>query len=313
MISQNINCNQAKKIDIVTYLENLQVKPTRVTGNDYWYLSPLRQEKDPSFKVNRKLNVWYDHGIGKGGNLIDLGIMIHNCTVTEFLEKLRSQGYQNTFSFHPQTIKNDQLLKKEISGISIKAIRNLGSPELKNYLESRCIIFEPARAFLKEIDIKMNGKNTKINGNEYSVLGLKNNSGGYELRGLGNFKSCISPKDYTIFDRGKSALAVVEGMFDFLSHEERKPKITPEPTDWLVLNSLSLVQKAMPLISSYQRVYLLLDNDAAGRGASKRLLSLSRIFQDLSSDYQDSQDLNEQLMKEKKAEQQYVWRRGRRF
>ena len=67
----------------------------------------------------------------------------------------------------------------------------------------------------------------------------------------------------------------------------------------------------MPLMNSYQRVYLLLDNDAAGRGASKRLLSLSRIFQDLSSDYQDSKDLNDQLMKEKKAEQQYVWRRGR--
>jgi DNA primase len=125
VISQNINCNQAKKIDIVTYLENLLVKPTKVTGSDYWYLSPLRLEKDPSFKVNRKLNVWYDHGIGKGGNLIDLGILLFNCSVSEFLEKLGSQGYQNTFSFHQQTIKNDRLLKKEISRISIKAIREL--------------------------------------------------------------------------------------------------------------------------------------------------------------------------------------------
>jgi DNA primase len=293
VISQNINCNQAKRIDIVTYLENLPVKPTRVTGNDYWYLSPLRQEKDPSFKVNRKLNVWYDHGIGKGGNLIDLGIMIHNCTVAEFLEKLRSQGCQNTFSFHPQTIKSDRLLKKEKPKVSIKAIRELGSPELKNYLESRCITFEPARAFLKEIDIK-------VNGNEYSVLGLKNNSRGYELRGRGDFKSSISPKDYTIFDWGMSALAVVEGMFDFLSHEGTTKKIVPEPTDWLILNSLSFVQKAIPFISNYQRVYLLLDNDTAGREASKRLLSRSSIVQDLSSHYRDSKDLNEQIMKEKK-------------
>ena len=96
-----------------------------MTGSDYWYLSPLRLEKDPSFKVNRKLNVWYDHGIGKGGNLIDLGILLFNCSVSEFLEKLGSQGYQNTFSFHQQTIKNDRLLKKEISRISIKAIREL--------------------------------------------------------------------------------------------------------------------------------------------------------------------------------------------
>ena len=141
MISQNINCNQAKRINIVPYLEILQVKPTRVAGNDYWYLSPLRQEKDPSFEVNRKLNVWYDHGIGKGGNLIDLGIMIHNCTVTEFLEKLRSQGYQNTFSFHPHIFKNDRLLKKEKSRISIMAIGDLESLKLKNYWGSRCITF----------------------------------------------------------------------------------------------------------------------------------------------------------------------------
>lgn len=165
---------------------------------------------------------------------------------------------------------------------------------MKNYLESRSITFELAKAFLNEIDIL-------INENEYSVLGLKNNSGGYELRGLGNFKSSIRPKDYTSFDRGKSALAVVEGMFDFLSHEVATKKIVPEPTDWLVLNSLSFVQKAIPLISSYQRVYLLLDNDAAGRGASKRLLSLSSMFQDLSSHYPDCKDLNEQLMKEKKC------------
>src|ERR1019366_711215 len=154
----------------------------------------------------------------------------------------------------------------------------LGNPELKNYLENRSITFELAKDFLKEIDIS-------INGNEYSVLGLKNNSGGYELRGLGNFKSSISPKDYTIFDRGMSSLAVVEGMFDFLSHEVATKKIVPEPTDWLILNSLSFVQKAMHFISSYQRVYLLLDNDAAGRDVSKRLLSLSHKFQDLSSSY----------------------------
>ena len=123
---------------------------------------------------------------------------------------------------------------------------------------------------------------------------------GYELRGLDNFKSSIRPKDYTIFDRGKSVLAFVEGMFDFLSHEVATKKIVPEATNWLVLNSLSFIQKGMPLISSYQKVYLLLDNDAAGRDASKRLLSRSSMVQDLSSNYRDCKDLNEQLMKEKK-------------
>ena len=56
MTTQNIHCNEAKRIDIVTYLESLLIKPIKVAGNDYWYLSTLRKEKSPSFKLNRKLN-----------------------------------------------------------------------------------------------------------------------------------------------------------------------------------------------------------------------------------------------------------------
>ncbi len=304
MIIEKINCDEAKKIDLVTYLESLSIKPQKVNGNDYWYLSPLRNEKTPSFKINRKLNVWYDHGLGKGGNLIDLGILLHHCTVAEFLEKLNSQGYQNTFSFHQQNEKTAKPPENEKSKISIKAIREVQSIELKNYIASRYISLERAKAFLKEIVLA-------INEHEYIVLGFKNNSGGFELRGLKEFKSSISPKDYTSFDTGKSALAVLEGMFDFLSHAETDKKIVPEPTDWLVLNSLSFLEKAIPFMNNYERVYILLDNDPAGRAGTKRLINLSHKFFDLSHHYQYSKDLNEWLMKEKEYEQQPVCRRGR--
>src|SRR5665213_715582 len=142
MATQNINCNEAKRIDIVTYLEGLFIKPMKVAGDDYWYLSPLREEKTPSFKINRKLNAWFDHGLGKGGNLIDLGILLYNCTVAEFLARLSSHGHQNTFSFHQQIAKPDQAPENEKSKISIKAIRELQSQELKNYIASRSISFE---------------------------------------------------------------------------------------------------------------------------------------------------------------------------
>ena len=48
--------------DIVEYLRKLGFYEEKITGNDYWYLSPLREEKEASFEVNRKLNLWYDHG-----------------------------------------------------------------------------------------------------------------------------------------------------------------------------------------------------------------------------------------------------------
>lgn len=61
-----MNCDKAKQIDIVSYLAYLGFYPKIVRRNDFYYLSPLRNEKVPSFHVNRKKNVWFDHGSDKG-------------------------------------------------------------------------------------------------------------------------------------------------------------------------------------------------------------------------------------------------------
>ena len=80
---KNLMSLEAKQIDLVDYLAALGHQPQKIRNQDYWYLSPFRDEKTPSFKVNRSKNVWYDHGIGKGGNLIDFGIIYFNCSVSE--------------------------------------------------------------------------------------------------------------------------------------------------------------------------------------------------------------------------------------
>ncbi len=79
---------KVKQIDIVEYMEKLGYQPQKIRNNDYWYLSPLRDEKEPSFKVNRKLNLWYDHGLGKGGSIIDFTILYHNCRRDEVPQKI---------------------------------------------------------------------------------------------------------------------------------------------------------------------------------------------------------------------------------
>ena len=78
---------EEKNTDIVDYLSSIGFKPAKVTRNDYWYLSPFRDETTPSFKVNRNMNRWYDFGDGKGGNMIDFGILYHKCSVSELFEK----------------------------------------------------------------------------------------------------------------------------------------------------------------------------------------------------------------------------------
>ena len=47
---------QAKEIDMVDYLSNIGHKPIKKKEPNYWYKSPLCDEKSPSFKVNRSLN-----------------------------------------------------------------------------------------------------------------------------------------------------------------------------------------------------------------------------------------------------------------
>jgi DNA primase len=59
----------------------------------------LRQEKEASFKVHKNKNVWYDHGIAKGGNLVDFVTEYYRCNVSEALQKFSP--------FHPQNfLKN---------------------------------------------------------------------------------------------------------------------------------------------------------------------------------------------------------------
>ncbi|MDQ2720431.1 MAG: CHC2 zinc finger domain-containing protein [Bacteroidota bacterium] len=90
-----MNCDEANQIDLANYLSSLGYEPAKIKGNDYWYLSPLRQEKEASFKVNKNKNVWYDHGLAKGGNVIDFVTEYYRCNVSEALQKISLFQPQN--------------------------------------------------------------------------------------------------------------------------------------------------------------------------------------------------------------------------
>ena len=50
----------AKRIALDDFLESLGHSSVRRKGNVLWYLSPLREERTASFKVDIGLNCWYD-------------------------------------------------------------------------------------------------------------------------------------------------------------------------------------------------------------------------------------------------------------
>ena len=143
---------EVKNTDIVDYLSILGFKPSKVSRNDYWYISPFRDEKTASFKVNRSMNRWYDFGDGKGGNLVDFGILFHKCSVADFLKKIKS-----SLSFHQQNtaVKNEADDSKKIKIIQEREISSL---VLIRYLHKRRIPVDLAMKFCKEIDYELYGK-----------------------------------------------------------------------------------------------------------------------------------------------------------
>lgn len=311
MNRNHLSIQDAKGLDMVAYLESLGYGPQKIRGNDYWYLSPLREEKTPSFKVDRKLNLWYDHGIGKGGNLVDFGVLFYHCSVAAFLRKLTDQSALN-FSFHPLISASKEETIDEEKGLRILAVKPLDDTRLCNYLMSRKIPLSIATEYVKEVAFEMRGKH-------YTAIGFQNNSGGYELRNS-FFKGCVAPKDSTvILKEGGAGVVVFEGFFSFLSYltlaqkEEAKSSLQMncQQSNYLVLNSLSFLEKSRPLMEEHSCIHLFLDRDGAGIKATKEALHWSAKYRDGSSRYSQHKDLNDYLLQSKQIVQKQSGARGR--
>jgi hypothetical protein len=280
-----ISFSEAKKISIIDYLSRLGFEPAKIRGNDHWYHSPFRHDRDPSLKVNDKLNVWYDHGSGEGGTLVDLGAKLHQCSLHEFLDKL--EGNVNTFPMHE---KRDN---RPDNTLEIIDVSPLTDPDLKNYLGGRAITLAVAQEYCCEVQFSIAKK-------VYKAVGFENRSGGFELRNRW-FKGSSSPKDISILTNGFSSLSVLEGFMDFLSIKSSdNPQIisATRSTDFLILNSLSLLTKHKPILEDYRDVSLFLDNDQAGRNAKSMLRDSGIPFRDASSIYATAKDVNDFIISE---------------
>ena len=61
-----------RQISLADFLARLGHEPVRRSGNELWYHAPYRNERTPSFRVNVAKRLWYDFGLGKGGDIFTL-------------------------------------------------------------------------------------------------------------------------------------------------------------------------------------------------------------------------------------------------
>jgi hypothetical protein len=288
MKSDGSGLARIRQLDLAAWLEDhgFEVALRKRNNTDYWYLSPLREEKTASFHVNRRTNEWYDFGLMAGGNPVDFFLRYFNCSIPELLLR-----FANDFSACKTPAFDGNIAGQhldETSCLVVKLVHPIFAYPLKAYLHERGIPLSVAQRFCKEVTYE-------VNGHQYYGIGFQNDAGGWEIRNK-NFKHSSAPKDITTLNCGAAEVKVFEGFFDFLSWQCLNLDKGPGSIDFVILNGAGLIDRALPFLKAHQQVGLWLDRDVTGRRCTEYVLAMGKGFTDESLAFSGHKDLNEWLM-----------------
>ena len=186
---------EAKQLRIVDYLARLGHRPRNIKSDQYWYFSPLRDERTPSFKVNDRLNEWYDFGAATGGDLVELGKHLYQTdSVSEVLAYIGK--HENAIPIQrvripgttPRPVEADM---KDVLVVPLQhhALLSYGvrNPCYKGCIrckdisvirhshseaQNRVCVFEGFMDFLSYLTLKQTGDDTVCNGAPCDYLGM---------------------------------------------------------------------------------------------------------------------------------------------
>lgn len=279
-----MNLQEINQLNFEDVLQKLGIEPTIIRGKSMFYISPFRpNEKTASFHVT-KLNpydLYYDHGEGIGGKIVDFFIKYLQTDPKGVLDYFN----ESSFSFQKQKNLIEQIsIEQEYEIIELKPIESI---PLIQYLESRKIPIELAQKYCKEIHYRMNNRN-------YFAIAVPTENG-FEIRNK-YVKMCLNGKGFSWVLNDKTSLKVFESWSDFLSYLTLFPKQEFE-SDFLILNSISILRKRVNSLEKHQKIKAFLDNDNAGKSATKFLKDyFGYRFTDESNFYENYKDVNDFLI-----------------
>jgi len=309
-----MNCKQFNNIPLEEVLASLGHLPTKQNEKEAWYLNPFAGESQASFKLDKRINLWFLHSEGIGGNNTDFIQKYFSYSVKEVLDWASAQNFS---SFQQQTQLPAQSLFEKAKRLKpdyrIDEIKELQNDHLKKYLQERGLS-ENIYPYVKEVIFTVKGK-------QLYAIGFRNQSGGYELRNS-FYKGSVLKKDISVIrfeaenklsgvksshtDNIKPDVnpttgnnvtdrkaAVFEGFIDALSFMELQKDFIG---DLLILNSTSLVKKVIDQLKSYRKINLFLDNDHAGLKSKSEILKSFPSAIDCSKIYSGHKDLNDYLI-----------------
>lgn len=172
---------------LTDFLARLGHEPVRRSSNELWYLAPYRGERTPSFRVNVAKQLWYDFGLGKGGDIFTLA--------GEFLQ---SDDFMKQAKFIAEAAN------MTVAGWEKPAYLPKPTEPVFEDVEVAPLLRSPLTDYLAErgIPIAITSRhccrlNYSVRGKRYFAVGFLNMAGGYEVRSR-FFKGCIPPKDVSL-------------------------------------------------------------------------------------------------------------------
>lgn len=276
-----MNIIEAKKTRIVDYLNGKGINPTKETAHAALFLSPFRNEHSPSFKVDLGKNVWYDFGIGEGGDVIALVKKMERCDISKAVQKLSSLS----FSFDQHQFVNETNVATS-GKIIVNRIQELKHPALTQYIQFRAVSLKFARKFVQEGTFSLYGR-------QFFALAFCNDQNGYELRNR-TFKGSTTPKFITTIPGNSDTINIFEGFMDYLSACTHFGYSPVHQT--IILNSVAFLSQAIQGFKINQRIHLYLDNDPAGRKGTETIFERFTNVTDFAPLlYPDHKDFNDML------------------
>ena len=274
-----MNCEEVKeKINIRTVLESFNLFPVKENRKTAFYFALDREEKIPSLSVDFVKNKAFDFGTGKSYDVISIVQQMNQCSVSEALKYLETFD----FSIHNEFQNEGTKQYKEYKILNVREIQH---PALIQYLKSRKVYEQ--KELVKEIEYELNGK-------KYFGVGFFNNSGGVEIRNKYS-KICLGKKDVTLLKNELNSfneILIFEGFFDYLTFKNLE-KNENSNSDYIILNSTSMLFKVEETLKKYDKISLFLDNDKNGNATKKAILKKYENVEDCSLIYQKFKDLNE--------------------
>jgi hypothetical protein len=277
-----------EQASLVDLLEKLGFKPVKKTAKELMYHSMLRKsDTKPSFCVNDDIGVWFDHGLGKGGNIIDFGLLFwKQLSFNEVVDKIG----EVIGSVAPVERTTRPRRESRPPVYTINTTKALGTnTAITAYLQKRGV-FEMARGCMSEVYYTI--EDDKGQRKDFFAAGWRNEAGGWEVRNK-YFKGCLGQKAISMIPGHEKDLCVFEGYINYLSWKTENPA---SGQSVIVLNTLALLSHGIAKAKAFSSIEVYLDRDEPGYRATAEFMKALPYATDRSKAYLGFNDFNDKIV-----------------